>query len=79
MLRVGQLLRGFCDGHFGGDSYLDKRIEGIGADWIVAREIGCGGYPVFASGDDIEELVESSQHKRRCLRKKKLNKGRFSK
>jgi hypothetical protein len=31
-------LYGFCEGCFGRDSYDDKTIEGIGEDWIVARQ-----------------------------------------
>ena len=37
-LRVGDVLFGFCGGFFGRDSYQDKRIEAIGADWVVARD-----------------------------------------
>jgi hypothetical protein len=36
-LRVGDILYGFCGGYFGRDSYKDKRVEAIGADWVVAR------------------------------------------
>lgn len=35
---IGDVLDGFCGGFFGRDSYCDKRIEGEGRDWIVARE-----------------------------------------
>lgn len=48
-LRVGDVLVGFCGGAFGRDSYEDKRVEAIGADWVVAREAGTG-YAVFAEG-----------------------------
>lgn len=37
ILRVGDVLYGFCNGYFGRDSYCDKRVEAIGADWVVAR------------------------------------------
>ena len=37
--QVGQLLKGFCDGFFGRDSHSDKRIEAIGLDWLVARNM----------------------------------------
>jgi len=37
-LRVGTLLYGYCGSYFGRDSYRDKRIEAIGADWVVARD-----------------------------------------
>lgn len=36
-LRIGQMLYGFCCGAFGRDSYDDKRVEAIGADWVVCR------------------------------------------
>jgi len=42
MIRVGTLLYGFCGGHFDRDSYYDKRVEAIGADWVVAREVDSG-------------------------------------
>lgn len=37
-LQVGAVLHGYCNGFFG-DSYHCKRVEGVGADWIVAREM----------------------------------------
>lgn len=37
-LAIGAMLHGFCGGHFGRDSYRDKRVEAVGADWVVARE-----------------------------------------
>ncbi|MFG1794208.1 hypothetical protein [Nocardia sp. NPDC049149] len=45
-IRIGTLLRGFCHGAFGRDSYDDKRVEAIGADWVVARETD-GSVQVF--------------------------------
>lgn len=48
-LRVGDVLKGFCGGAFGRDSYADKRVEAVGADWVVARETD-SGCAVFASG-----------------------------
>jgi|APSaa5957512535_1039671.scaffolds.fasta_scaffold667385_2 hypothetical protein len=37
-LQVGDKLHGYCGGHFGRNSYGDKRVEGVGADWVVARD-----------------------------------------
>lgn len=56
-LRVGQELFGFCEGNFGRDSYDPKRVEAIGADWVVARE---NGRPVFRAGnpDDLVKYAE---------------------
>lgn len=60
-LRVGQVLYGFCGGAFGRDSYGTKRVEAIGADWVVARELhtraDTRGTVWFYEGDP-EELVE---------------------
>lgn len=36
--QVGEMLYGFCNGYFGRDSYDKKRIEAVGADWIVCRD-----------------------------------------
>lgn len=54
-LRVGAILYGFCGGAFGRDSYGDKRIEAIGADWLVARDV-CIGRPEFYDGDQSSLL-----------------------
>jgi hypothetical protein len=37
MVRIGTVLHGYCEGHFGRDALGPKRVEAIGADWIVAR------------------------------------------
>ena len=37
MLRVGTILYGYCGGYFD-HSYENKRIEAVGADWVVARD-----------------------------------------
>ena len=42
MIRIGTILHGYCGGEFSGEygtSYECKRIEAMGADWVVAREI----------------------------------------
>lgn len=49
-LRVGDTLYGFCGGAFGRDSYGDKRVEAIGADWVVVRGED-DGHPEFACDD----------------------------
>jgi hypothetical protein len=56
---VGTVLEGYCGGCFGCDSYEDKRVEAIGADWVVAREIEKGN-AVFYDGrpEDLEEYVK---------------------
>lgn len=37
ILPVGTMLHGYCNGYFGRDSYDSKRVEAVGADWVVAR------------------------------------------
>lgn len=36
-LVVGDVLHGFCGGHFGRDHYDCCRVEALGPDWLVAR------------------------------------------
>jgi hypothetical protein len=58
-LRVGDVIYGFCGGIFGRDSYSNKRVEFIGADWVVCRETAFGdvGVPVLYHGcpDDLKQ------------------------
>lgn len=42
MVRVGTVVYGYCNGFFGRDSYNDKRVEAVGADWVVARDLVTG-------------------------------------
>lgn len=37
-LRPGDVLFGFCGGHFGRDSYGDKVVLDVGVDYVTARE-----------------------------------------
>lgn len=55
-LRVGAVLYGFCNGQFGRDSYEDKRVEAIGADWVVARDTR--GVVWFAGVTNPDNLME---------------------
>lgn len=62
MIRIGSILRGFCGGHFGRDSYHDKRVEAIGADWIVVRALGEAYGPStveFATDPEILTKLEA--------------------
>ncbi len=43
-LRVGQLIYGFCQGIFGRDHYGRWRVEALGYDWIVVRDMDGDGY-----------------------------------
>jgi hypothetical protein len=55
--RVGMVVHGYCQGYFGRDSYRCKRIEAIGHDWVVAREIGTDTV-VLATFNDQDEMNE---------------------
>lgn len=55
MLRIGTVIYGYCEGKFGRDSYGNKRVEAIGADWVVVREEGVG--PMLYEGNP-EDLLK---------------------
>jgi hypothetical protein len=61
-LKVGQTLYGYCGGVFGGDSYSTKRVEAVGFDWVVVREV-YGDNPMFVrlSQSEMARLVEDSE------------------
>lgn len=54
-VRVGTVLYGFCGGYFGRDSYRTKRVEAVGADWVVAREESGGVVFALVDPADLEE------------------------
>ena len=60
MIRIGTMLYGYCAGYFGRDSYGIKRVEALGADWVVARETEDGALPEFAAmaPEDLEEFIK---------------------
>lgn len=60
-LMVGTALYGFCGGYFGRDSYGAKRVEALGADWVVVRLDN--GSTDFASGEEILEQLREYQVK----------------
>ncbi len=62
-LMVGQMLYGFCGGEFGRDSYLDKRVEAVGFDWVVVREDN--GVAKFAFNVDHEALIKESEYEKK--------------
>lgn len=51
----GDVLHGYCGGYFGRDSYDDKRVEAVGADWIVARD--SRGYVHFAHDPAVHQRL----------------------
>ena len=53
MSNIGKILKGFCNGYFGRDSYSNKRIEAEGIDWIVVRyDSGDVAFTTFHSIED---------------------------
>jgi hypothetical protein len=59
-LRIGDVLGNdeegaYCGGLFGRDSYEAKRVEAVGADWVVVRDER--GVPLFVH-EQPEVLVE---------------------
>lgn len=58
MIAVGQVLHGFCGGYFGRDSWKCKRVEAVGFDWVVAREMERPMIPEFAQKIGIHLLLE---------------------
>lgn len=59
-LLPGDLLVGYCGGYFGRDSYGDKRVEAVGADWVVARDEH--GVVECAFGESIHEQLREYVH-----------------
>jgi hypothetical protein len=58
MILVGQMIYGYCNGYFGRDSYGPKRIEAIGAYWIVVREDdGRVNFTAFGSESEMSEYI----------------------
>lgn len=58
-LRVGDIFHGYCNGYFGRNGYGKKRVEGVGADWIVVRhKNGDLNFAEFRVPDDAYKLVE---------------------
>lgn len=57
-LQIGQVIYGFAGGYFGRDSYSDKRVEAVGVDWVVCREIGDEfAIPIFAAGPNVHDQL----------------------
>lgn len=56
---VGKILRGYCNGYFGRDSYHKKTILQIGHRWVVVLENEfdpeneCPNYAVFTNTEEM--------------------------
>lgn len=57
MILVGTVLKGYCGGAFGRDSYARKRVEAVGADWLVVRYEDSHRVDI-ATFDDTAHMVE---------------------
>jgi len=55
-LEIGLILKGSCGGrfNFSDESFADKRIEAIGNDWLVVRNL-VNGNPEMVFGTYIKE------------------------
>lgn len=51
-MKVGDVVHGFCSGAFGRDSYDCRRIEVIGTDYVVTRNLFYGT-PEFTQRLDL--------------------------
>jgi len=59
LLQIGQTLYGYCGGYFD-DGYMNPfRIEAIGYDWIIVRDIN--GNPQVAIGRNAIEYLENNK------------------
>lgn len=61
----GEVLRGYCNGYFGRDSYEDKQVEAVGYDWVVARGVD-SRIPLlatFSSDDEMQALLNQWRYK----------------
>lgn len=59
-IKEGDVIKGFCNGYFGRDSFDRKTVESIGDDWVVCRN--SRGKVEFYAGDLVElaEAIVSS-------------------
>lgn len=53
---VGDVIHGFARGHFGRDSYVCRRVEAVGVDWIVTR--GQGGVELASGLNELFSIYE---------------------
>jgi hypothetical protein len=62
-LLVGAVLHGFCGGYFGRDHYNCCRVEAVGVDWVVVRNLEGQGID-FAIGRDIHDNL--AEYRKPC-------------
>ena len=55
---VGEVVHGFVGGAFGRDSYDCRRVEAVGADWIVTRNRR--GHVEMVSGSRVPTGMEAA-------------------
>jgi hypothetical protein len=57
-VRIGAVISGYCGGAFGRDGLGNKRIEALGADWVVVRyDDGRVGTAIFGSESELAGWV----------------------
>lgn len=61
-LTVGAIVHGFCGGYFGRDSYACRRVEAVGADWMVTRN----GNGAIELGTDLEAIAVYADDRSYC-------------
>ena len=58
----GKMCSGYCEGGFGRDGYGDKRIEAVGADWVVVRYVDedptCTDHCHFKDTDQMRRRLD---------------------
>jgi hypothetical protein len=50
------VLYGYCGGHFS-NTYGDKRVEAVGADWVVARDNYGNVYLAECRPEELEQYT----------------------
>lgn len=59
ILPVGAMLYGYCNGFFGRDSYCNKRVEAVGADWLVVRDADGDAQFCYFTEEPSAAMLES--------------------
>lgn len=65
-LRIGDVLHGYCGGAFGRDHYACSRVEAIGSDFVVVREVETAYRGVWFSVGDPDSLAEYRDNREYC-------------
>ena len=66
MIRIGTVLHGFCGGMFDVDYYSTRRVEAMGADWVVARTESGDVHFAACPPEFLEEYAKPSRSHSCC-------------